>query len=67
MAVLGGAFLAKQALRDRTKNIDPIEYFHDMTASLPPPYLVCSPYNDSDQVLSPPRYLISSKPSYNTL
>ena len=50
MAVLGGAYLAKQGIRDRTKEQDPIEYFQKMTSTLPPPKLASSPYGDSGQV-----------------
>lgn len=50
MAVLGAAYLAKQAIRDRIKNPDAFKYLNEITASLPPANLVCTPYGDSEKV-----------------
>lgn len=46
-AMLGAAYQAKHGLADsQTK-------FSDLTASLPEPTLVCSPYKDAAQIYDP--------------
>ncbi|XKL59126.1 hypothetical protein PGB90_000142 [Kerria lacca] len=52
-ASLGGAYLAKQGIRDREKHSDPVLYFQEITSKVSLPTLFCTPYNDSKEIYTP--------------
>lgn len=52
-AVLGAAYLAKQAVRNESDEPDPMTHFEYITRNVNAAKLMCSPYSDADQIYTP--------------